>query len=108
MTKSTPHPPATDLASPYESLDSRKLHDAAERALDHYLNPAAHIMTSTCEPESMYLANPKYNTELCWPTPAKPWVQPAKCSTTSPQHSIPPTARLRWVSHRWSCSVNWR
>ncbi|NTZ98086.1 hypothetical protein FCH79_22810 [Pseudomonas koreensis] len=63
MTKSTPHPPATDLASPYESLDSRKLHDAAERALDHYLNPAAHIMTSTCEPESMYLANPKYNTE---------------------------------------------
>ncbi|NNA59022.1 DUF6124 family protein [Pseudomonas koreensis] len=63
MTKSTPHPPATDLASPYESLDSRKLHDAAERALDHYLNPAAHIMTSTGEPESMYLANPKYNTE---------------------------------------------
>ena len=63
MIRSTPHPPATDLASPYESLDSRKLHDAAERALDHYLNPAAHIMTSTGEPESMYLANPKYNTE---------------------------------------------
>ena len=41
---------------PYESLDSRKLHDAAERALDHYLNPAAQIMTSTGEPESMYLA----------------------------------------------------
>ncbi|WP_277759660.1 DUF6124 family protein [Pseudomonas sp. A34-9] len=63
MTKSTPHPPETDPASPYESLDPKKLHDAAERALDHYLNPAAHIMASTREPEAMYLANPKYNTE---------------------------------------------
>lgn len=63
MTKSTPHPPFTEPASPYESLDSKKLNDAAERALDHYLNPAALIMASTNEPEPMYLANPKYNTE---------------------------------------------
>ena len=63
MTKSTPHPPVTDPASPYESLDSKKLSDAAERALDHYLNPAANIMASTNEPEPMYLANPKYDTE---------------------------------------------
>ena len=63
MTKSTPHPPVTDPASPYESPDSKKLSDAAERALDHYLNPAAHIMASTNNPEPMYLANPKYNTE---------------------------------------------
>ena len=48
---------------PYESPDSKKLNDAAERALDHYLNPAAHIMASTNNPEPMYLANPKYNTE---------------------------------------------
>ncbi|WLI13035.1 MULTISPECIES: hypothetical protein [Pseudomonas] len=63
MTKSTPHPPVTDPASPYESLNPKKLHEAAERALDHYLNPAAQIMASTNEPEPMYLANPKYNTE---------------------------------------------
>jgi len=63
MTKSTPHPPFTDPASPYESLDSKKLNDAAERALDHYLNPATLIMASTNEPEPMYFANPKYNTE---------------------------------------------
>ncbi len=63
MTKSTPHPPVTDPASPYGSLDSKKLSDAAERALDHYLNPAVHIMASTNNPEPMYLANPKYNTE---------------------------------------------
>ncbi|MHB2141365.1 DUF6124 family protein [Pseudomonas monsensis] len=63
MTKSTPHPPVTDPASPYESADSKKLSDAAERALDHYLNPAALIMASTHKPDPMYLANPKYNTE---------------------------------------------
>ena len=63
MTKSTPHPPVTDPASPYESLNPKKLHEAAERALDHYLNPTAQIMASTNEPEPMYLANPKYNTE---------------------------------------------
>ncbi|WP_435038297.1 DUF6124 family protein [Pseudomonas neuropathica] len=63
MTKSTPHPPETDPASPYESLDSKKLNDAAERALDHYLKPSAFIMACTHKPEPMYLANPKYNTE---------------------------------------------
>jgi hypothetical protein len=39
MIKPTPNPPETDFASPYESLDSKKLNDAAERALDHYLCP---------------------------------------------------------------------
>jgi hypothetical protein len=63
MFKITPNPPETDPASPYESLDSRKLNEAAERALDHYLLPADPIMASTREPERMYFANPKYNTE---------------------------------------------
>lgn len=36
----TPNPPDTDPASPYESLDSNKLHEAAERALDHHFPPA--------------------------------------------------------------------
>ena len=35
MIKPTPNPPETDPASPYESLDSKKFHEAAERALDH-------------------------------------------------------------------------
>ncbi|WP_085682985.1 MULTISPECIES: DUF6124 family protein [unclassified Pseudomonas] len=39
MIKPTPNPPETDPASPYESADSRKLHEAADRALDHYLCP---------------------------------------------------------------------
>ena len=63
MIKHTPNPPDNLSTSPYESLDSKKLHEAAERALDHYLNPAAQIMASTHEPEPMFLANPKCNTE---------------------------------------------
>ena len=39
MFKVTPNPPETDPASPYESLDSNKLHEAAERALDHHFPP---------------------------------------------------------------------
>ena len=39
MIKPTPNPPETDPTSPYESLDSKKLHEAADRALDHDLCP---------------------------------------------------------------------
>jgi hypothetical protein len=39
MIKPTPNPPQTDPTFPYESLDSKKLHQAADRALDHYLCP---------------------------------------------------------------------
>ncbi|MFJ2710267.1 DUF6124 family protein [Pseudomonas sp. NPDC087346] len=63
MIKPTPNPPESDPVSPYESLDSKKLHEAAERALDHYLSPASLIMASTNKPEPMYLANPKCDTE---------------------------------------------
>jgi hypothetical protein len=65
MKKPTPNPPEpdTNTTSPYASVDSKKLHEAADRALDFYLNPAAHIMSSTNEPEPMYLANPRYSTE---------------------------------------------
>ena len=39
MIKPTPNPPETDPTSPYESLDSKKFNEAADRALDHYLCP---------------------------------------------------------------------
>ncbi|MFW0758815.1 DUF6124 family protein [Pseudomonas sp. H11T01] len=39
MIKVTPDPPETENVSPYKSFDSKKLHDSAHRALDHYLNP---------------------------------------------------------------------
>ena len=39
MIKPSPNPPQTESTSPYESLDSKKLHEAAERALDHHFPP---------------------------------------------------------------------
>ena len=39
MFKPTPNPPEADPTSPYESLDSKKLNEAADRALDYYLKP---------------------------------------------------------------------
>ena len=65
MFKPTPNPPEveTDPASPYVSNDCRKLNDAANRALDHYLCPGAHVMGTTNQPEPMYFANPAYDTE---------------------------------------------
>jgi len=69
MKKPTPNPPEastatdTDLTSPYASIDSKKLHEAAERALDYYLNPTAHVMSTPYTPNQMYFANPKADTE---------------------------------------------
>jgi hypothetical protein len=63
MIKPTPNPPQTDPTSPYEFPDSKKFHDAAERALDHYLSPSSRVMSCCVDPEPMFRANPKYNTE---------------------------------------------
>ena len=63
MFKVTPNPPDTDPASPYENLDSKKLHEAAERALDHHLNPAANIMATPRKPGTMFIVNPELDTE---------------------------------------------
>jgi len=40
MFKPTPNPPENEATSPYESFDSKKLHEAAERALDRHFKPA--------------------------------------------------------------------
>ncbi|MCO7625198.1 hypothetical protein NJC08_02075 [Pseudomonas fluorescens] len=64
MFKVTPNPPPTDAASPYESPESRKFHEAAERALDHYLGPPRPaIMATPYQPNSLYMANPASGTE---------------------------------------------
>ncbi|MGV8889687.1 MAG: DUF6124 family protein [Pseudomonas sp.] len=41
MIKPTPNPPEHEDTSPYESFDSKKLHEAAERALDLHLGTPA-------------------------------------------------------------------
>lgn len=62
MFKVTPNPPETDPASPYESLDSKKLHEAAERALDHYLIPPK-TSSPPYQTSSMFQVNPSTDTE---------------------------------------------
>ena len=69
MKKPTPNPPETDAipdansTSPYASVDTRKLHEAADRALDFYLKPSAAIMSAPYVPNQMFLVNPKADTE---------------------------------------------
>ncbi|MBY8934833.1 MULTISPECIES: DUF6124 family protein [Pseudomonas] len=63
MFKITPNPPETDPASPYESPNSKKFHEAAERALDYYLTPTQRIMGSDQKHAPMFLANADYDSE---------------------------------------------
>ncbi|OOH78591.1 hypothetical protein BOW65_17885 [Pseudomonas koreensis] len=69
MKKPTPNPPEADAipdpnsTSPYASVETRKLHEAADRALDYYLKPSAAIMSAPYIPNQMFLVNPKADTE---------------------------------------------
>lgn len=62
MSETINNPPETDPASPYESLNSRKLHAAVERALDHYLVPEK-IMATPYSPSTLFMVNPQSDTE---------------------------------------------
>jgi len=63
MIKETPNPPAADDVSSYESLDSKKLNDAADRALNHYLNPSALKSPVTRKPSTMFFVSPDIKDE---------------------------------------------
>ncbi|ALI00508.1 hypothetical protein C1Y08_08430 [Pseudomonas sp. FW306-02-F02-AA] len=64
MDKLIPDPPAPDDVSPYESLDSKKLHDAAHRALDHYLKPTlAKLRFSDLRSDRLFSVAPDVGTE---------------------------------------------
>ncbi|PCR94712.1 hypothetical protein CP336_20360 [Pseudomonas fluorescens] len=62
MIKPTPNPPEADSTSPYETLDSKKFHEAAERALDHYLNPLL-PRKPLLKPNTRYLIAPGIDSE---------------------------------------------
>ena len=62
LKKPTPNPPEIDNTSPYESPDSKKFHEAAERALDHYLKPNA-LTLRFHKPSTMFQVAPDQDNE---------------------------------------------
>ena len=62
MKKPTPNPPETNETSPYQSPDSKKFHEAAERALDHYFNPLL-PRQPLLKPNTRYLIAPGIDSE---------------------------------------------
>jgi hypothetical protein len=73
MFKITPNPPETDDVSPYEFPDSKKLNEAADRALDYYLNPAVHLKATPRTPGTMFIVNPELDTETLLAHAASRW-----------------------------------
>ncbi|MCO8309563.1 DUF6124 family protein [Pseudomonas mandelii] len=65
MFKPTPNPPQTDPTSPYDHLDPKKLNEAAERALDHYLKPSDPDCTNQPprKPSTIYTVAPGIDIE---------------------------------------------
>ncbi|MDD2099524.1 DUF6124 family protein [Pseudomonas sp. YuFO20] len=53
----------TESTTPYMSATSRKLHQAANRALDHYLKPNALVMTGAHTPSTIFVVAPDIDNE---------------------------------------------
>jgi len=53
MIKHTPNPPDTDPVPHDPTFDAKKLKDAADRALNYYLNPAA-LKTTPRKPSTLF------------------------------------------------------
>lgn len=62
MFKVTPNPPDTDPKSPYEP-DSKKLHEAAERAPPFHFPSTADIKATPHTPGSLFTVAPEADTE---------------------------------------------
>jgi hypothetical protein len=63
MSKATPNPPETEDASPDTSIDPQKLQEAADRALDEYINLSAQINANARKPSTMFVIAPGIDTE---------------------------------------------
>ena len=62
MFKVTPNPPGNNPASPYEP-DSKKLHEAAERALAYHFPSTADIKTTPRTISTLFTVAPEVTTE---------------------------------------------
>lgn len=95
----TPDPPDTGPASPDESLHSKELHDAAERALNHhYLQPKRKLPNTTVN-SSVFA--PAYIPKPYSPTPQKTCCQSAPSPQISPMMWTVLAALWPWQSAAW-------
>jgi hypothetical protein len=62
MFKPTPNPPVTDDVSPCDSPSFKKLHEAADSALDFHLDPPKDP-SPTRQPSTLFTIVPDINTE---------------------------------------------
>lgn len=63
-TPDTPESLEAESTSPYISIASKKFHQAADRALDHYLNPTTLLKTNPPnKPGTVFVVAPNVNTE---------------------------------------------
>jgi hypothetical protein len=63
MIKVTPDPPETENVSLDPSVDPQKLQEAADRALDDYINLSARINATARKPSTMFVMAPGIDTE---------------------------------------------
>lgn len=63
MVKITPTPSENPSVSPYDSHDTRKLHEAAERALDYHLPPFTQPPKLDTRPGKMFVVIPDVDNE---------------------------------------------
>ena len=62
MIKPSPNPPDTDSVSPYEP-DSKKLNEAAERALNFHFPSNADIKATARNPSKLFVVAPEATAE---------------------------------------------
>ena len=104
MFKATPNPPETDPVSPYATLNSKKLHAAADKALDHYLKPDIEPLRSSQDRAmKMFTVVPDANPEALaiqtyetFSSGSGNWPMPAR----QPQ-ARPDTRKPRILSETW-------
>lgn len=85
MTNSTAN---TEDTSPYESFDSRKLHEAAERALNHHFGKSD--LSQAPRREGLFSLNPDIDAEALLANASEDLVHQ--------RHRCGPCGRHRWLT----------
>jgi hypothetical protein len=103
MIKPTPIPPKPPLRIPR----FKKLHDAAERALDHYLKPSAAAVRFH-KPSNMFQVAPDMDNESLLVHACESLAQASLMTSDIAAYIDIPQRRTILAIQQSSCSPNWR